>query len=70
MKTCGLAKTANYEKESDNNRIISEALDRLIRALGILNGSVKVYVHQGKWGQRLEIQQNVSRELESNNEGR
>lgn len=58
-----VTKIANYEQKSDVDRKISEALDTLVRCLGIEAGSFKVYVQQGQWSPRIEIQMNVSREI-------
>lgn len=63
VKQSRFAKLANCEQSSCTDKIISEALDKLVRALQLINGSVKIYVHQGKWGARLEIVNQVNREI-------
>ena len=63
MQSVKVTKMANYEQQADVDRKISEALDTLVRCLQIEAGSFKVYVHQGKWSPRIEIQKNLSREV-------
>jgi hypothetical protein len=58
-------KLANNDRKADTDRKISEALDALVNLLGLTAGSIKIYVHQGQWSPRIEIQSNVTREIVS-----
>lgn len=56
-------KSANTDGNPDADKKISEALSALVKALGLQAGSIKIYVHQGKWSPRIEIQSQVTREV-------
>jgi hypothetical protein len=63
----GLAKSANYQIPTNLVRSrskLSEAFEMIVEALRIENGSLKIFVHQGKVSPRLEIQANISRQIE------
>lgn len=66
VKLSKLAKIANYEKECvrESKCALAKALDVLVRALNLHNGSLKVYVHQGKASPRVEIQTDITKQIE------
>lgn len=62
-----LAKPANYQVSgslSESRSKLSEALEMIVEALRLENGSLKIFVHQGKVSPRLEIQANISSQIE------
>lgn len=63
MKMQVFTKLANNERKPDTDKKISEALDALVKLLGLSAGSIKIYVHQGQWSPRIEIQSNITREV-------
>ena len=66
VKEAIIAKSANYrsaDEALDSNKKISDALDIVIRELNLTNGSFKVYVQQGGWSPRIEIQQHMVKEV-------
>ena len=66
MENTKLAKLANYRKEGPpaSKGALAKALDLIVQALQLQNGSLKVYVHQGKASPRVEIQTDISKEIE------
>lgn len=71
MEHSKFAKLANYNKKQDNlsgNRTnnvckLKKAILTLVDELNIKNGSFKIYVHNGKPGVRIEIQNKVIAEI-------
>lgn len=66
MESSKFAKLANYEKNRDlePRNALAKALDMVVRALNLQNGSLKVYVHQGKASPRVEIQTDITKQIE------
>lgn len=68
MRNTGLAKLANYENNErprpEAATPVAKALELVVRALNLQNGSLKVYVHQGKPSPRIEIQTSICKEIE------
>lgn len=66
MENIKLAKLANYEnKESrESKSALAKALEILVQTLNLQNGSLKVYVHQGKASPRVEIQTDITKQIE------
>lgn len=66
MENDKLAKLANYKKDgpSEVKSSLRKALETIVQALNLQNGSLKVYVHQGKPSPRIEIQTSISKEIE------
>ena len=71
MKDIKFAKSANYSEKKGNlsdNRTkgsckLKKAILTLVDELNIKNGSFKIYVHNGKPGVRIEIQNKVIAEI-------
>ena len=67
MRNNKFANLANYEKCKENlsefrtNRAqkLKNAISLLVQELNIKNGSFKIYVHDGRPGMRIEIQNRV-----------
>lgn len=66
MENIKLAKLANYGKglEKEPRNALAKALDMVVQALNLQNGSLKVYVHQGKASPRVEIQTDITKQIE------
>ncbi len=68
MEKKAFAKIANYigkeSKSSVPNSMLIHALDTLAGLLQIEFGSVTIHFHRGKWSQKIEIQQNIFRDIE------
>lgn len=56
-------KSANNDLKSDVDKKISDALNVLVKALGLQAGSIKIYVQQGAWSPRIEIQSQITKEI-------
>jgi DNA repair ATPase RecN len=67
MSNNKFAKLANYNRDKQNlsdNRTnqaqkLKNAISLLVQELNIKNGSFKIYVHDGRPGMRIEIQNKV-----------
>ncbi len=66
MENNKLAKLANYKKdrEREPKSALAKALEVLVQTLNLQNGSLKVYVHQGKASPRVEIQTDITKQIE------
>ena len=66
MENTKFAKLANYESERANEpkNVLVKALEVLVQTLNLQNGSLKVYVHQGKASPRVEIQTDITKQIE------
>lgn len=66
MENIKLAKLANYGKDQERTpkNALAKALDMVVQALNLQNGSLKVYVHQGKASPRVEIQTDITKQIE------
>lgn len=66
MENRKFAKLANYEKDKEQcgKSALAKALEIVVQALNLQNGSLKVYVHQGKASPRVEIQTDITKQIE------
>ncbi len=66
MENTKFAKLANYNKEESRSTksALAKALEIVVQALNLQNGSLKVYVHQGKASPRVEIQTDITKQIE------
>jgi hypothetical protein len=65
MQNTRFAKLANYSKDdSPEKRSLSAVLDSLSEILDIQFGSLTVRFFNGKWSPKIEIQENVLREVQ------
>lgn len=67
MENKKFAKLANYEERKGHHQksALVKALEIVVKALNLQNGSLKVYVHQGKPSPRVEIQTDITKEIEA-----
>lgn len=66
MENIKLAKLANYEngRGQKPKSALAKALEVVVQTLNLQNGSLKVYVHQGKASPRVEIQTDITKQIE------
>ncbi len=66
MENIKLAKLANYENDRSQKpkSALAKALEVVVQTLNLQNGSLKVYVHQGKASPRVEIQTDITKQIE------
>ena len=66
MGNTKVAKLETYEGVPTlctKKRQVARALELVVQFLGLENGSLKIFVHQGKPSERVEIQTSISKDI-------